>query len=131
MNDIFENIDIKTAEALAGSEALTSMLADGAGSIYHDDAPDDGVYPILVYTTISEVPAMNADNGLYAWQKVVRVTVIDNTQTRRHAFKEAIYKAMKQAGFAWQMTNTMKNINEYYLIMDFLYAELSTDYLEV
>lgn len=116
------NIDVLAAKALTEYEPLTSLLANGAESVYHDDAPENGEYPILQYTAISETPAMHADNRAVALQKVIRVTVINSTNAGRHAFKEAIMKAMTDAGFMWQSTNTARSDREFYLVMDFSYS---------
>lgn len=116
------NIDVLAAKALTEYEPLTTLLANGSDSVYHDDAPENGEYPILQYTAISETPAMHADNRAVALQKVIRVTVINSTNAGRHAFKEAIMKAMTDAGFMWQSTNTARSDSEFYLVMDFSYA---------
>lgn len=122
MNETFENTDVVAAQALAGSSSLTELLADGVNSIYHDDAPQVAPYPMIQYTTISESPEMSVDNRLYAYQKTIRVTLIDNSNVNRNRFKNLIYEAMDRAGFTWQATNTMRDGREYYLIMDFQYV---------
>ena len=116
------SVDKIAAQALANCEQFTALLAHGASSIYHDDAPENGEYPLLQYMDVSESPVLHADNRLKAFEKVIRVTAIDNTNARRHALKEAIYKAMTDAGFMWNMTTTTRDINEYYTSMDFSYG---------
>ena len=57
------SITEKVYQALRTSKELTSQLAkDRKGRcIYHGISPDAGSYPILVYSLISDVPALAAD----------------------------------------------------------------------
>lgn len=113
------NVDALTAEALRNSEAVTSQLADGAASIYHDFLPEDNRYPAIQYMDITETPVLHADNAVKGVSKTVRVNIVDNTQTRRNSLKQAIITAMSSAGFMWQMTTTTRNGREYYTSIDF------------
>lgn len=115
------NVDALTAEALRNSEAVTSQLANGAASIYHDYLPEDNLYPAIQYMDITEAPSLHADNAVYGVSKTVRVNIVDNTQTRRHTLKQAIVTALSSAGFTWQMTTTTRNGREYYTSIDFNY----------
>ena len=63
-------------QALKSSAELTTQLADGAKSIYHLHSPDAGTYPILQYSTISDVPALEADNREIAQRVTVRIHII-------------------------------------------------------
>lgn len=116
------SVDKVAAQALANCQELTQQLAHGVNSIYHDDAPENGEYPLLQYTDVSASPVLHADNKLVAFEKVIRVTAIDKTNATRHALKEAIFKAMTDAGFMWEMTTTTRDINEYYTSLDFSYG---------
>ena len=116
------NVDEIAAQALYNCTELTSQLAEGAEGIYHDMAPDDGQYPMVQYSDISETPALHGDNKPIAFKKVIRVSTIDNTPARRHALKEAIMACMQDAGFMWQATNTLRVDREYYTILDFIYG---------
>ena len=118
------NIDEIAAQALMNSETLTSMLANGADSVYHDNAPEDGEYPIVQYTDVTEVPVLHADNNVVAFQKIIRVTIINNTPVNRSVLKEKVINAMVSAGFSWQSANTVKSDREYYTAIDFSYGAL-------
>lgn len=48
--------------ALKEDKELTSKLAGKAKGIYHVHGPDAGSYPVIVYSTLSDVPALHADN---------------------------------------------------------------------
>ena len=45
-------------QALVRSKTLSQLLAHGKKGIYHGRSPDAGTYPILVYSVISDVPAL-------------------------------------------------------------------------
>ena len=113
------NVDEIAAQALANNIALTTMLANGADSIYHDNAPEDGEYPLIQYSMMTEVPAFHCDNKLKAVDNVVRVTIINNTNVGRYSLKNAVYNAMIDNGFMWVNTNTIRDGREYYTAMDF------------
>lgn len=118
------NVDEIAAQALANYEPLVSKLANKRCSIYHDNAPENGEYPIVQYTDISETPILHADNEAIAFQKIIRVTIINNTPVGRHELKESVIEAMKAAGFMWQATDTIRDMREYYTVIDFSYGGL-------
>lgn len=86
--------------------------------IFHDDL-QEGKYPAVVYSTLTEIPHMHADNQLYAWEKVIRITLVTNTLVGTEEMKWQIYDSMTQREFMWENTNTTKDGNEYYIAMDF------------
>ena len=118
------NVDEIAAQALANSERLTNLLYNKKCSIYHDNAPEDGNYPIVQYTDVAENPVSHADNNPVGVQKVIRVTVINNTPVGRQELKDAVIEAMRNAGFMWQLTDTVRDGREYYTIIDFSYGFL-------
>ena len=68
------NITERVYQALMDSKKLTAQLVkDRKGRcIYHGISPDAGSYPILVYSMISDVPALAADGQ----EQEHRITVI-------------------------------------------------------
>ena len=64
--------------ALTGDTTLTAMLADGADSVFHMQAPADlkSRYPALVYSTISDVPAIAGDNEEITHRISIRVHIM-------------------------------------------------------
>lgn len=64
--------------ALTGDSTLTAMLADGADSVYHMQAPADlkSRYPALVYSTISDVPAIAGDNEEITHRVSMRIHIM-------------------------------------------------------
>ena len=109
-------IDERTANAL-----LTQF---NQSQIYHDNAPEQGDYPLVTYTDISETPALHADNKLYAKSYVIRVTIATNGNAGINELKEKVYTCMTEAGFMWEDTNKIRDNNIYYTAMDFSYGEL-------
>ena len=79
-------------QALVRSRELTQLLAHGKKGIYHGRSPDAGTYPILVYSVISDVPALSADGTELERRVTVRIHIL----TKDGRFRE-IHKAVKSA----------------------------------
>lgn len=64
--------------AFVGNETLISVLGNGENSIYHYVSPsvDPARYPIIVYSPISDVPALAGDNREFAHRITIRIHVI-------------------------------------------------------
>ena len=64
--------------ALVGNAELMAVLPNGADAIYHHVAPptDPKRYPIIVYSTISDVPALAGDNREITHRVTIRIHVI-------------------------------------------------------
>ena len=77
-------------QALVRSKELTQLLTHGKKSIYHGRSPDAGTYPILVYSVISDVPALSADGTELERRVTVRIHIL----TKDGRFRE-IHKAVK------------------------------------
>lgn len=119
------NVDELVVQALSSSEELLGALANRKCSIYHDSIPDDNIqYPALMYTTIIESPVLHTDNHVYAFQKSVRVTIVNNTNAGMYHLKELVLNAMESNDFLWQSTNSLHDKLEHYLVLDFAYGAL-------
>ena len=79
-------------QALVRSRELTQLLAHGKKSIYHGCSPDAGTYPIIVYSVISDVPALSADGTELERRVTVRIHIL----TKDGRFRE-IHKAVQNA----------------------------------
>ena len=77
-------------QALVRSKELTQLLAHGKKSIYHGRSSDAGTYPIIVYSVISDVPALSADGT----ELERRITVRIHTLTKDGRFR-AIHRAVQ------------------------------------
>ena len=64
--------------ALTSDTTLIAMLADGADSVFHMQAPADlkSRYPALVYSTISDVPAIAGDNEEITHRVSMRIHIM-------------------------------------------------------
>lgn len=100
--------------------AVTDQLAKDANgrSIYHIHSPDAGSYPILIYSVISDVPALTADGVEHERRATVRIHIC----TKDAAF-DTIYKAvnaaMLGAGFMRYQTNEIYADGLFVLVCDY------------
>ena len=77
-------------QALVRSKELTQLLAHGKKSIYHGRSPNAGTYPVLVYSVISDVPALSADGTELERRVTVRIHIL----TKDGRFRE-IHKVVQ------------------------------------
>ena len=90
-------------QALVRSKELTQLLAHGKKSIYHGRSPDAGTYPVIVYSVISDVPALSADGMELERRVTVRIHIL----TKDGRFREihcAVQKTLLPLGFVWAQT---------------------------
>lgn len=102
---------------------IAELLGTLGVPVFHDNAPEDGTYPLVQYTTLSERPALQADNRTKGYESIFRITLINNTPVGREAFKSELIELMENAGFMWQNTATTRDKNEYYTTLDFSIGE--------
>lgn len=71
-------LEEEVRSALIGNADLMAVLPNGANGIYHYVAPsaDPKRYPIIVYSPISDVPALAGDNCEIAHRVTIRIHVI-------------------------------------------------------
>ena len=105
------NIDEEVAQA------LLSQFSEE--QIYHDNAPENNTYPLIVYTDLTETPALHSDNALYARSHVIRITIITYGNAGINELKNKVESCLIPAGFMWQRTSKVKDNNEYYTALDF------------
>ena len=79
--------------AFIASEEVIGVLGNGANSIYHYVSPsvDPARYPIIVYSPISDVPALAGDNREFAHRITIRIHVI--ASQKRFAADESNFLA--------------------------------------
>jgi len=104
-------VDKKVAQAL-----LTRF---NENQIFHDNLPEKAVYPMIQYTDVSETPVLHADNKLYAYEHIIRVTIVTYGNAGINALKGTVFDAMTEAGFMWQRTSKARDGKEYYTALDF------------
>lgn len=84
---------------------------------YHWKAPINGNFPQVVYARLSSAPVRHADNKLYGYRVVYRITIIDKIE--RLDLAETIRHAMEDAGWMWENGTAQDNDNECYTVQDF------------
>ena len=70
------NVTAEGYDALKSDKALTSKLAGRAKGIYHLHGPDAGSYPVIVYSVLSDVPALHGDNAEIERRVTVRIHIM-------------------------------------------------------
>ena len=105
-----------TVDEMVANALLTEF---SQAQIYHDNVPENGTYPMICYTDLSESPALHADNKLYARSHVMRVTAITLGNHGINEIKQKIERCMVNAGFVWQSTDKVRDGKEYYTALDF------------
>lgn len=85
-------------QALSHSRDVTQILAHGKKSIYHGRSPDAGTYPIIVYSVISDVPALSADGTELERRVTVRIHILTK-DGRFGEIHRAVQNALLPLGF--------------------------------
>lgn len=113
-------LEAQVYSALSGDSSLTAMLAKGADSIFHLQAPGDtrARYPALVYAPVSDVPVMAADDKETAHRVTIRIHVITKDgqygEIQRH-----IHRIMQGLGFYRIQTSPYVEDDEIVLLTDY------------
>ncbi|MCI6086198.1 MAG: DUF3168 domain-containing protein [Selenomonas sp.] len=94
------NVKEQVYQALVKSKKLTALLAhDRKGRcIYPMRSPDAGSYPILVYSVISDVPALMADGEERERVVTVRIHILTKDGNFESILRE-VQRAMVGIGF--------------------------------
>ena len=118
-----DNIDNNTNITVDEIAARALLTEFEQRQVYHDDVPEDGTYPMVCYTDISETPVLHADNELYAYEHIIRVTIVTYGNAGINELKKKVYRCMVDAGFMWQNTGKARDGKEYYTSLDFSRGE--------
>lgn len=100
--------------------AITDLLekdADGR-CIYHIHSPDAGSYPILIYSVISDVPALTADGVEQERRVTVRIHICTKDAVFDEIFRN-VNAAMLAAGFMRYQVNEIFTAGIYALVCDY------------
>ena len=114
------SIASKVYQALTASKSLCRLLhRDRRGyGIYHGRSSDAGSYPVLVYSVISDVPALSADG----MEMERRVTVRLHILTKDGAYEkieDAARKVRDSLGFRRYQSRELAEKHVFVKIMDF------------
>ena len=108
-------------QALVRSKELTQFLAHGKKSIYHGRSPDAGTYPIIVYSVISDVPALSVDGAELERRVTVRIHILTK-DGRFRAIHRAVQNALLPLGFVRVQTQELVEKDIFVEITDYRIA---------
>lgn len=92
--------------ALTEDSVLCSHLCDGVKSIFHQVSPKAARYPIIVYSVISDVPALFADNREIQSRVTVRIHIITKDGNYTPIYK-ALQSVMANLGYVRLQTTEL------------------------
>lgn len=107
-------------KALMASHDLVQLLAkDRKGRcIYPGQSPNAGTYPILVYSIISDVPALMADGEELERRVTVRIHILTKDGRYERIYR-AVQQVMKGLGFVRGQTVEITEQNLFILCADY------------
>ena len=110
----------KVYQALAASKSFCRLLhRDRRGcGIYHGRSPDAGSYPVLVYSVISDVPALSADGMEMERRVTVRLHILTKDGACEK-IEDAARKVMDSIGFRRYQSMELAEKHAFVKIMDF------------
>ena len=121
-------LESEVRAALINNADLLAVLPNGANGIYHYVAPsaDPARYPIIVYSPISDVPAIHGDNRERAHRVTIRIHVI--AAQKRFPVDERNFVAacrlvreiMQELGFARRQSIPFLDDGKIMRVMDFI-----------
>ena len=90
-------------QAFVRSKTLSQLLAHGKKGIYHGRSPDAGTYPIIVYSVISDVPALSVDGMELERRVTIRIHILTK-DGRVGEIHRAVQNALLPLGFVRAQT---------------------------
>ena len=108
-------------QVLVRSKELTQLLVHGNKSIYHGRSPNAGTYPILVYSVISDVPALSADGEELERRITVRIHILTKDGRSREIHR-AVQNALLPLGFVRAQTQEIVEKDIFVEITDYKIA---------
>lgn len=113
-------LEAQVYSALTGDTALIAVLANGANSVFHLQAPSDKStrYPCLVYTPITDVPAIVGDDIEVTHRVTIRMHII-TLDGQYNVIYRNVNRIMQGLGFSRVMTNPYIEDGQKILIVDY------------
>ena len=105
-------------QSLVRSKELTQLLAHGRKGIYHGRSPNAGTYPILVYSVISDVPALSADGTELERRITVRIHILTK-DGRFGEIHRAVQNVLLPLGFVRVQTQELVEKDIFVEITDY------------
>ncbi len=104
--------------ALSSDKLLVLKLKGGRKGIYHLHGPDAGSYPVVVYSTLSDVPAIHADNVEIERRVTVRIHIMTKNGQYGDIYAD-IQRLMQGIGFTRVQTNEIYDDGLWILVVDY------------
>ena len=104
--------------ALSKDTALVSKLKGGKKGIYHLHGPDAGSYPVIVYSTLSDIPALHADNAEIARRVTVRIHIMTKDGQYSSLYAD-VQRILRGIGFMRVQTNEIYDDGLRILVVDY------------
>ena len=104
--------------SLSTDKTLVSKLKGGKKGIYHLHGPDAGSYPVIVYSTLSDVPALHADNEEIARRVTVRIHIMTKDGQYGTLYAD-VQRIMRGLGFMRVQTNEIYDDGLRILVVDY------------
>lgn len=113
-------LETRVYAGLSGDTALTALLANGADSIFHLQAPSDKItrYPALVYKPISDIPALSGDDVELTHRVTFRIHILTR-DGRYGVIYRHVHRIMQGIGFARVQAMPYVENGEKILIIDY------------
>ena len=121
-------LEVQIKAALVGKENLLENLPLRERGIYHYIAPtvEPGRYPIIVYSPISDVPALSGDNQEIVHVVTIRIHVIasqkrfDLEERNFLAACDLVEEVMTDLGFVRRQTTSQVEDGKVMKVLDFV-----------
>ena len=113
-------LEAQVYSALTGDTALIAVLANGAKSVFHLQAPSDKStrYPCLVYTPITDVPAIVGDDIEVTHRITIRMHIITLDGQYNEIYRH-IHRIMQGLGYSRVQTTPYVEDGQKILIVDY------------
>ena len=106
--------------ALTEDTALMELLPKGQNSVFYLQAPGDERerYPVFVYSPVSDVPVLAADNKEFAHRVTIRIHIITLDGQYGDIYRH-IHRIMEGLGFSRSQAQPYVEDGEKILIVDY------------
>lgn len=113
-------LEAKVYAALTADGTLTGLLLDGSKSVFHIQAPagDYSRTPLIVYSTVSDVPILHGDDAEEMHRVIIRIHIITDDGEYAGMY-ESVKRVMYAIGFSRHQTTALVDRGKKMLAADF------------
>lgn len=113
----------EVVSSLKHSQSLLKLLHSGASSICHLRMLEAGKNPHIVYSIISDVPALSGDDGEVIRRVTIRIHIITNNG-EYFPIAEEVEKVMRP--LRWRRVQTLEHMEDEQEILTIDYMNVGT-----